>query len=47
MTIFDAEPLPNLEALLADIAQNLNHVLSKTDLSKDYWQVPLVQGARE
>ena len=47
MTVFDAEPLPNLEALLADIAQNPNHVLSKTDLSKGYWQVPLAPGARE
>ena len=40
VTVFDAEPLPNIEALLADIAQNPNHVLSKIDLSKGYWQVP-------
>ena len=47
VTVFDAEPLPNLEALLADLAQNPNHVLSKIDLSKGYWQVPLAPGARE
>jgi hypothetical protein len=47
ITVFDAEPLPNLEALLANIAQDPNHILSIIDLSKGYWQVPLTPGARE
>ena len=47
ITVFDAEPLPNLEALLAKIAQDPNQILSKIDLSKGYWQVPLTPGARE
>ena len=47
ITTFDAEPLPNLEELLASIAQDPKHILSKIDLSKGYWQVPLTPEARE
>ena len=47
VTKFDAEPLPNLDELLAQIAHDPTYFLSKIDLSKGYWQVPFASGAGE
>ena len=39
ITLFDAEPLPNQEVVINKIGKK--RYLSKMDLSKGYWQVPL------
>jgi len=38
-TVFDAEPLPNAETIFGRLAKGT--FLSKIDLSKGYWQIPL------
>jgi len=41
VVIFDAEPLPDVESLFAKL--NAAKYLSKIDLSKGYWQVPMAE----
>ena len=45
VTIFDPEPMPNAEDLFALL--NKARYLSKIDLSKGYWQVPMSPGSVE
>ena len=39
LTVFDAEPLPNIESMLGKFAGSV--YFSKIDLTKGYWQVPM------
>ena len=39
LTVFDAEPLPNIESMLVKFAGSV--YFSKIDLTKGYWQVPM------
>lgn len=45
VTVFDAEPMPNSETILAEEGQD--RYVSKLNLSKGYWQLPLRQEDRE
>ena len=45
VTIFDPEPMPNAEDLFALLSKA--RYLSKIDLSKGYWQVPMSPGSVE
>jgi len=44
ITVFDAEPMPDMEGLFAKLSGN--RWISKLDLSKGYWQVPIVPESR-
>ncbi|XP_076439384.1 uncharacterized protein LOC143278408 [Babylonia areolata] len=44
VTTFDAEPMPDVEALFAKLAGK--KVFSKLDLSKGYWQIPMEEADR-
>ena len=44
IVVFDAEPMPDMEYLFAKLGKA--RYLSKIDLSKGYWQVPLVEEDR-
>ena len=44
ITIFDAEPIPNMEEIFAKLSGY--SYFSKFDLSKGYWQVPLSENAK-
>ncbi|XP_076464736.1 uncharacterized protein LOC143296595 [Babylonia areolata] len=44
VTTFDAEPMPDVEALFAKLAGK--RVFSKLDLSKGYWQIPMEEADR-
>ena len=44
-TIFDSEPMPELEGVFASMAGRT--YFSKIDLTKGYWQIPLTARARE
>lgn len=39
LTVFDAEPMPNQEVIIAQLGTS--RYLTKMDLSKGYWQVPI------
>ncbi|XP_022095014.1 uncharacterized protein LOC110981615 [Acanthaster planci] len=39
VTVFDPEPIPNAESLMAQLGQG--RYFSKLDLSKGYWQIPI------
>ncbi len=43
--MFDAEPMPNIEEMFSKLAGY--NFISKLDLSKGYWQVPLDEASRE
>ena len=45
VTVFDAEPVERLDDLFQQIGTESNFV-SKIDLSKGYWQIPLADSAR-
>ncbi|XP_078000810.1 uncharacterized protein LOC144453400 [Glandiceps talaboti] len=45
VTVFDAEPMPNPEELLARQAKGC--YFTKIDLTKGYWQIPLTDEAKE
>ncbi len=45
VTVFDAEPMPNIEEMFSKLAGH--SYFSKLDLSKGYWQVPLDENSRE
>ena len=38
VTVFDAEPMPNMEEIFTNIAGH--KYISKLDLTKGYWQIP-------
>ena len=44
MTVFDAEPMPSVESIFAKIAGK--SFISKVDLSKGYWQVPMSEASK-
>ena len=44
ITVFDAEPIPNVEDIFAKLAGNV--FFSGFDLTKGYWQVPLTDDAK-
>ena len=44
VTVFDAEPMPNIEEIFAKMAGHRYY--SKFDLCKGYWQVPLTEKAK-
>ncbi|XP_041375943.1 uncharacterized protein LOC121388603 [Gigantopelta aegis] len=44
ITIFDAEPMPNADEIFAKL--NGCRYISKLDLSKGYWQLPLTESAK-
>ena len=44
ITVFDAEPMPNMEEVFARMAGNKFY--SRFDLTKGYWQVPLTDRAK-
>ncbi|XP_076456339.1 uncharacterized protein LOC143290708 [Babylonia areolata] len=44
LTVFDAEPMPDIDALFAKLAGK--RVFSKLDLSKGYWQIPMAEADR-
>ena len=41
ITVFDAEPMPNMEEIFTKIAGH--KYISKLDLTKGYWQIPLTK----
>jgi len=45
VTVFDAEPMPNIEAVFSKVAGY--KYFSRLDLSKGYWQVPMSQDAKK
>ena len=45
ITLFDAEPMPQLDDLFQQIGPECNFV-SKIDLSKGYWQIPLGESSK-
>ena len=45
VTVFDAEPMPNMESVFSRLAGY--KYLSKFDLTKGYWQVPLAKASKE
>jgi hypothetical protein len=45
ITIFDAEPMPDMESVLSKLAGH--KYISKLDLSKGYWQIPISDNARK
>jgi hypothetical protein len=44
VTVFDAEPTPDQSEIFAKLAND--HIFTKIDLSKGYWQVPLTANAK-
>lgn len=44
-TVFDAEPMPDQEGIMAKIANS--KYFSKLDLSKGYWQIPLDEESKK
>ena len=45
VTVFDAEPMPRLDDLFQEIGSACTFV-SKIDLTKGYWQIPLTEGTK-
>ena len=45
LTVFDAEPLPNIESMLIKFAGSV--YFSKIDLTKGYWQVPMDKESKD
>lgn len=45
VTVFDCEPIPNMEDIFAKLA-NCKY-LTKIDLTKGYWQLPLTENAKK
>ena len=45
VTVFDPEPIPNADNLMAQVANA--KFFSKLDLTKAYWQIPIVQSDKE
>lgn len=45
ITVFDAEPMPSMEAIFAKLAGH--KFISKLDLSKGYWQIPLTDTSKQ
>ena len=45
ITVFDAEPMPNIKEILTKIAGH--KYISKLDLTKGYWQIPLIKNAKQ
>ena len=45
VTVFDAEPMPNMEEIFTKIAGH--KYISKLDLIKGYWQIPLTKNAKQ
>ena len=45
ITVFDAEPMPNMEEIFTKIAGH--KYISKLDLTKGYWQIPLTKNAKQ
>jgi RNase H-like domain found in reverse transcriptase/Reverse transcriptase (RNA-dependent DNA polymerase)/Integrase zinc binding domain/Integrase core domain len=45
LTIFDAEPLPNIDSMLVKFAGSV--YFSKIDLTKGYWQVPMDEESKD
>lgn len=46
VTVFDAEPMPRLDELFQDIGMSCNFV-TKIDLAKGFWQIPLSAETKE
>ena len=44
ITVFDAEPMPNMDDVFAKLAGN--NYYSKFDLTKGYWQIPLTEESK-
>jgi transposase InsO family protein len=44
VTVFDAEPLPDVEQLFASLGKS--QYFTKIDLSKGYWQIPISEACR-
>ncbi|PIK48227.1 hypothetical protein BSL78_14913, partial [Apostichopus japonicus] len=44
LTVFDAEPMPSMDAIVTHLAQD--HFFSKLDLSKGYWQVAVEENCK-
>ncbi len=47
ITVFDSEPMPDLENIFARMGQAGKKYFSKFDLSKGYWQIPLKADSKE
>ncbi len=47
VTVFDSEPMPDLENIFARMGQAGKRYFSKLDLSKGYWQIPLTAESKE
>lgn len=45
VTLFDSEPIPNVEELFTRLSKA--KYLTKVDLSKGYWQIPVAENSRE
>ena len=45
VTVFDAEPMPNMVEIFTKIAGH--KYISKLDLTKGYWQIPLTKNAKQ
>ena len=45
ISVFDSEPMPSLDELFQDIGES-SVVLTKIDLSKGYWQIPLAEQSK-
>lgn len=45
VTVFDAEPIPDIEEILCQISQGKFFV--KIDLTKGYWQIPMAESDKE
>ena len=45
VTVFDAEPMPNMEEIFTKIAGQ--KYISKLDLTKGYWQILLTKNAKQ
>jgi hypothetical protein len=45
LTVFDAEPIPDIEELLCQLSEGRYFV--KIDLTKGYWQIPMREADRE
>lgn len=44
-TVFDAEPIPDIEELLCQLSKGRYFV--KLDLTKGYWQIPMAESDKE
>ena len=45
VTVFDAEPMPNMEDIFTKIAGH--KYISKLYLTKGYWQIPLTKNTKQ